>query len=210
GDGKDDERQHDAQLLAAQLRTHAGTDLRPEDAADQQQQRQHRVDRAVVDRLQDGDVGGDEDDLEERGAGHHRGRHAEHVDHRWHNDDPAADPHDRREDADEKTEPQGQEAADIELRAAKAHLEREAMHPEVLVQLALAGAGTAAAQEGARPLDQHQGAERAEQADVAQVDDELDLANAPHQPEKPGPKKRAEKAADDEDRPHLEIDVAAP
>jgi hypothetical protein len=68
----------------------------------------------------------------------------------------------------------------------------------------------AAAQEGARALDQHQRAERAEQHHVAEIDHQLDLAEAAQDAEQPDAEQRAEKAADQEDAAHLEIDVAAP
>ena len=72
GDRKHQQRQQEAQLLAAQPRAEAGADLRADDAADQQHEREHRVDGVVGIGLQHRDVGGDEDDLQQRGARHHR------------------------------------------------------------------------------------------------------------------------------------------
>ena len=52
-DREHDQRQQDAQLLAAQPGAGAGAELRADDAADDQRQRQDDVDRVVVDRVQD-------------------------------------------------------------------------------------------------------------------------------------------------------------
>ena len=67
-----------------------------DDATNEQQQRQYDIDRLVVNRLQQGHVGGHKHDLEQRGADHHRSRHAEQVDHRRYHHEAAADTHDRR------------------------------------------------------------------------------------------------------------------
>ena len=50
---------------------------------------------------------------------HHRGRHAEQVDHRRHHDEAAADAHERRQHADDDAEAERQQRADVELRAAE-------------------------------------------------------------------------------------------
>src|SRR3546814_10384145 len=77
-----------------------------------------------------------EDDLEQRGADHHRGRHAEQVDHRGHYDEATADAHDGGQHADQKADHDGQQRRDVELGLAEAHLQRKAVQPVVLVQLA--------------------------------------------------------------------------
>ena len=95
---------------------------------------------------------GDEADLEQRGADHHRGRHADQVDHRRHHDEAAADAENRREQAAERADQQRHEHADVEPGVGEAHLERPAVHPEVLMQAAAARARPRAAEDARRRL----------------------------------------------------------
>ena len=69
-DREDENRQQDPKLLAPEPGAESGSELGPNDAADDQEERQHHVDGLVGDRLQYGDVGGDEQRLEQRGANH--------------------------------------------------------------------------------------------------------------------------------------------
>ncbi len=80
----------------------------------------------------------------------------------------------------------------------------------MLVQLAARSAGFAAAHQRARPLDQHQDPERAQEQHEAEIDHQLDLADPAQQAEEPDAEQRAEETADQEDGAHLEIDIAAP
>ena len=65
GDRQYQGREQDAKMIASQYGAGAQAELRANDAAGDQQHSQHDVDRLRGDRLQDGDGGGDEDDLKQ-------------------------------------------------------------------------------------------------------------------------------------------------
>ena len=94
----------------------------------------------LLTRVQEGRHRGDEGDLEQRGADHDLGRHADQVDHRRHHQEAAADAHDRDQDAGDDAEAERHQRADVEPRAVEAHLERQAVQPEMPVPLGEAGA----------------------------------------------------------------------
>ena len=98
------QRQQEAQLFAAQPCAEAGPDLRADDAADQQQQGKDGIHGAVGVCLQKRHIRRDEDDLQQRGPRHHRGRHAERVNHRGDQHKPAADSENRAQHTDSKAE----------------------------------------------------------------------------------------------------------
>ena len=64
----------------------------------------------------------------------------------------------------------------------EAHLERQGVDPATLLACAhstlAAGLGLAAAHDGTRAFIQHEPANRAEKADIAKRDDEIDLTQA--------------------------------
>ena len=91
-------------------------------------------------RMQHGDDGGDEDDLKDRRADHDIGRHAQQIDHRRHHDEAAADAEKGGEQADHRADHERRDGADIETRARKAQLERQAVNPIVLSGLPRRGA----------------------------------------------------------------------
>ena len=169
--------QQEAQLLALEASAGRGPELRADDAADDQQHRQHDIDRLVLHGLQQRRHCRHEDDLEQRGADDDAGRHAQQVDHGRHHDEAAADAHDRRHEADEGADHRRRDGADVELRAVKAHLERQAVHPAVLAGLACRSMPVGAAQ-GADALDQHQRADDAEEGDVAERDEQIELTRS--------------------------------
>ena len=123
-------------------------------------------------------VGRDEDDLEQRGADDDVGRHLQQIDQRRHHDEAAADAHDRRQEADAGAEAEHRDDADEELRGAEAHLQRQAVDPVVLARAASASAPRRrrGAPDRVDALHQHQPADRAEEDDVEQRDDEIELA----------------------------------
>ena len=86
-----------AHLVAADVLPDARAELRPDDAADHQDDRQHRVDRIVGERVEHGRHGHGGDDLDERGADDDVGRNAQEVDERRHHDEAAADAEERAE-----------------------------------------------------------------------------------------------------------------
>jgi hypothetical protein len=132
----------------------------------------------VLHRLQEGDVGGHEDGLEQRGADDDAGRHAQQVDHGRHHQKGAADAHDCRQHADQEAEAEGQQRADVESGATEAHLQRQAMHPGVLMELARRRTPAAQPQDRAQAFNQHEGADARQQEDVGEVDDQVDLADS--------------------------------
>src|SRR4051812_46987625 len=84
------------------------------------------------------------------------------------------------------------------------------MHPIVLVQFSAHAAGAALPQHRADALDRHQETQRAEQQHVADRDRQLDLAGSLEPGEQPDPDPRAGKPAEQQRKPHFEIDIAAP
>ena len=84
------------------------------------------------------------------------------------------------------------------------------MHPVVLMQFAAPRRAAALPQDGARALDQHQGADDAEKEDVGQADYQVDLADGAQPGEQLDAEIGAEETAREQDAAHLEIDVAAP
>ena len=94
-----------AQMLASEAAAELGADLRADDAADHEQHGQNDIHSLVIDRLENGNVGGNEDDLEQRRSDHHGCRHAEQIDHCRDHDEAAANTHDCRQQPDE--EPDG-------------------------------------------------------------------------------------------------------
>ena len=66
--------QQNAQLLPFDLHAQPRADLRADHAADQQEQRQRRINRLVLRRVQDGGEASDEDNLEQRRADDDRSR----------------------------------------------------------------------------------------------------------------------------------------
>ena len=208
-DQQHDHRQERAQFLAAQFRAPARAELRADHTTQEEHGGKHDIDRVVGHRLKHGDRGGHEDDLKQRGAGHHRGRHAEDIDHRRHHDEAAADAHHRREHADKKAEGQRQQRADVKLGAPEAHLERQAVQPIMLMQLTRR-AGATTDHPGMHAFDQHQRAERQEQRGIGEADEKLDLARAAQQGEEPDAEHRTGEAADEHQPGHDEIEIAAP
>src|SRR3546814_17645840 len=70
----------------------------------------------------------------------------------------------------------GQQRRDVELGLAEAHLQRQAVQPVVLVQLAPDVGLAAAAEQRTAALDEHQDADEAEENHVAERDAEIELA----------------------------------
>src|SRR5262245_20406563 len=83
-------------------------------------------------RMQDGDDGGDEDDLKGRGANHDVSRHAQEIDHGRHHDEAATDAEKRGEQADHPADDEWRYGADIETRAREPHFQRQAVDPIML------------------------------------------------------------------------------
>ncbi len=135
GHAEHHQREQRAQLLAAQLLSGAHAELAADDAADHEQEGKHDVERVIERRVQQGDDGGDEDDLKDRRADDDIGRHAQQIDQRRHHDEAAADAEERGEQADQAADHERRDGADIEARARKAHLERQAVDPVVLAWL---------------------------------------------------------------------------
>src|SRR3546814_20882351 len=63
----------------------------------------------------------DDDDLKQRGADDDAGWHAQHINHRRHHDETAADAHDRRHEADEGPDHRRGDDADVQLRRSEEH-----------------------------------------------------------------------------------------
>ncbi len=169
-------RQEDAQLLGAEPHREADPDLRPDDPADEQDEGQHHVDGAALGRVHHCGEAGDEEELEDRGADHDLGRHADQVDHRRHHDEAAADAHDRAEDADHRADHEGRDGADVEVGGAEAHLERQAVRPGVAAARHEHGVRVVAAADRADALHQHQPADCAEHDDVEKAHHQVELA----------------------------------
>src|SRR3546814_8134275 len=85
-----------------------------------------------------------------------------------------------------------QQRRDVELGLAEAHLQRQAVQPVVLVQLAPDVGLAAAAEQRTAALDEHQDADEAEENHVAERDDEIELAEAAQEAVQPHPEQRAE------------------
>ena len=81
-DGHHQDREQRAQLLAAHLRADAHAHLHADDAAGDQQERQHDVDRLVGRGVKDRRGRRHEQDLELRRADDDVGRHPQEIDHR--------------------------------------------------------------------------------------------------------------------------------
>ena len=138
--------------------------------------------------------------------------HAQEVDQRRHDDEAAADAEQRAEDADAEAERDDRDDADVEHRALEAHLERQAVKPGVLAGPAQrrrpAGARV---EDGADRLGQHQSADRAEEGDVGERDDEVELAEAAQRIEDDDADDGADDAGEQQHGGELHVDqVAAP
>ena len=79
----------------------------------------------------------------------------------------------------------------------------------MLMQLAARRAGLARAHDGANALGQHQRPDDAEKHHIGQLDDKVDLPDIAQEGEQRDTKGRADHAACHQDRPHLEVDIAA-
>src|SRR5690606_29899164 len=192
-----------AKLFPAELAADTGADLRPDYRTCNQQERENGVDGLRADGMEEGDVGGNENDLEERGADDHAGRHAEEVDHRRHHHEPAADAHDRGEDANHRADPERHQRADVKLGFAEPHLEGQAVDPVMLMQLLALRRTFARFQHRIDALDHHQDADGAEEKHVGERDHQIDLADGFQQGEDPGSDDRADDTANQQHEPHL-------
>ena len=84
------------------------------------------------------------------------------------------------------------------------------MHPIVLMQFAAPRAGRARTHNGPDALVQHERADDAEEHHIAKANHQIDLANRAQKREQRHPGGRPQKPADQQDRAHFEIDIAAP
>ena len=112
--------------------------------------------------------------------------------------------------ADAGAEAKDRNGADEELRRPEAHFQRQLVDPVVLSGL-LEGRRCAGARppHGAHAFDHHQPADGAEQCDIEQRDEEVELAYASQQREDIGADGRAKDAACKQHRAELEIERAA-
>src|SRR6516162_3655710 len=156
GDRKHQQSEQEAKLIAAQPRSETAADPGAYHTADQQHEGKHGVDRAVGIGLKQGHICRNEDDLQQRGPRYYGGWHAEHVNHRRHHDEAAADAENCAEHADHKTQSDRQERADVKLRPAETRLQRQPVHPIVLMQLASPHSWPMQSQLGVNALDHHQ------------------------------------------------------
>jgi hypothetical protein len=123
-DAHRDRQDQQCETQAQQFRTNlvggTGTQLSADHTADQQQHCQHDVDRPRPGGMDQRGSGGDEQNLEQRGADHHRRRHAEQIDHRGHHHETAADPQKDGENPGGETQQQWRERRDVQARAIEA------------------------------------------------------------------------------------------
>lgn len=152
--------------------------------------------------------GGHEDDLKERRADHNLRGHAQKVDHRGHHDEAAAHAHDRRQNAHRCTNEKGRNGRDIEPRGAEAHLEGQAVHPDMAVPLLALAAGFRAAHR-VDAFDEHQPADDPEEDHVGEAHEQIDLTLLLQEIEHPDAEARAHEPACEQDHAHAQIDRAA-
>ena len=159
--------------------------------------------------MQQGDEGGDEDDLKQRGADADAGRHAQQVDHGRHHHEAAADSKEGREQADQSADDKWRDGADIEPRVRKAQLERQSVNPIVLTGLTRRGMPPRTrALNGADALHQHQRADHAQEGHIAEGNDQRGLSKLAQKPEQKHACDRSDHAPGNEHGPHAEIDIA--
>ena len=120
-----------AQPLAAHLLSGARAELRADHAADHQDQRQHRVDQVVGRGVHHRRRRHGDEREHHRGADHRRGRHAQEIDQHRHQQEAAADAHDRADEADDEADRPDRNGGHVDLRALEAQLERQPVNPGV-------------------------------------------------------------------------------
>ena len=184
------------QMFAADLLAGAGAELRAGDAADHQDQRQHGVDQMIGDRMQHGGEHHGDQRQHHRGADHGRGRHPQQIDHQRHQDEAAADAHDRADEADHEADHDDGNHGEIDLGALEAHLQRQAVDPAMAAGAAHRHRAAApGAQHRAQAFPEHQPADGGQQDDVGQRDQQIELAERAQQREGPDPERGADTAA---------------
>ena len=154
---------------------------------------------------------GHKNDLKERRADHHLGRHAKDIDHSRNQNKSAPHAHDPGQKAHQRAHAQRRQHRDIKPRGAELHLQRQPMHPRMDMGAANGGrpAMAAGAQQGARAFKEHHRADQAQKQHIGQLHKEIDLPKLGHPGKYPDPDPRAEKAPDQQHRPHAEIDGLA-
>ena len=163
---------------------------------------QHDVDGLVGRGVHDRRVGGDEDDLEQRGADDDVGRHLEQVDQRRHHDEAAADAHDRGR----KPMPAPRPSTGMTL-TKSFEARKRIFSGSRWIQLCWPGLlqrrrrrRRARRRMRVDALDQHQPADGAEERDVEQRDEQIELADAAQQREDVDADGRADDAAGQQHR----------
>ncbi len=151
-----------------------------------------------------------EQDLEQRCSDHHAGRHAEQVDHRRNQDEAAADSHQHRQQPRREAQRERCERRDVEPRSVEAPAQRQRGQEDVM-PFGLRRRGIAASQRGQarHRLMRHHHADAAEQEDVEQRDDGIDLPALLQRAKRDAAHQRPDRPARDQHHPHLEIDAAA-
>ena len=103
--------------------------------------------------------------------------------------------------------PNGGMAPDVEVRGTKAHLQRQAVHPVVAPTRCPLLAAPRFGHRG-DALDEHQHADCAEEDDVAERHEQIDLADGAQRGEDLDADRRADEATQQQDETHLEVDRA--
>ena len=183
-------------MLAADLLARPRAELRAGDAADHQDQRQHRIDQMVGDRVQHGGEHHGHQRQHHRGADHGRGRHPQQIDHDRDQDEAAADAHHRADEADDQADHDDRNDRQVDLGALEAHLQRQAVNPAVAARAPRQRRHAAPRpHDRAQALPEHQAADGGQQDDVGQRDHQIELAERAQQREGPDPERGADGAA---------------
>ena len=208
-----DEQNDDRKREAKEVRLHPSGQrcavLGTDDATDEEERRKDDVDRPCGQRVDHRRARADDQDDCERRADHDPGRHAQDIDHRRDEDEAAADAEKHSQDARAEAERERRQRRDVETRLVETPAERKGGHPAIVPRPLARRGGLHITKRNQRILE-HQHADVTKQNDVHEADDDIDLATRLQGTEYRGADERADDAAGNYHRAHLQISAAAP
>ncbi len=123
-----------------------------------------------------GGENGDEDDVEQAGADHDLGAHAQDVEHRGYENKATAHAHQHGQRACNHSQDQRRERRDVEPGTIEPPAPRQC-GDQRMVAAATGRRGSGPAPDRLPRLTRHQGPDRAQKDDVERVDDDIDLSH---------------------------------